>query len=408
LFHSFALIFANARLRICTLGLFLSGVTFSATMPYQSLVGVDLLKMSSDLYAILVFATSVSGLLIGVTIGLASDRFANRYALISPAALMGVLGFGLVFFYPRVSTFFFAHLLPIPIAGSLYSLFFAAARTETNRLPLYERDSVTSTIRALFAISWVVVPTVMGFLLSLGGSTYVVYLIAAGACLANAGLFAFYGLGAKAKPVDVEQGGNEPPKAKNLLLDVISWGLAWRLLLIGLLTSAHRLQGILYSLVITGTAGGAERDVGIYAGLVAAAEIPLMLVWGHLLRWISKSAALAIGAVFYAAYLGLLSQAHSLEAVYWSIPFNAVGASVILSVTISYLQGIFEDRPGLSTSLSYITSVIAGGISSLIFSATTVHLGYSEAALLGAILVLMGGIGLVLTEASVSKPVRVP
>lgn len=400
MFHPFALIFGNARLRICAFGLFLSGVTFSATMPYQSLVGVDLLKMSSDLYAILVFATSVSGMLIGVSIGLASDRFANRYALIPPAALMGVLGFGLVFLAPRVSTFFFAHLLPIPIAGSLYSLFFAAARMETNQLPLYERDSVTSTIRALFAISWVVVPTVMGFLLSLGASIYVVYLISAGACLVNAGLFMFYGLGKNAKPAEAETGAVERPKAKTRLRDVISWGLAWRLLLIGLIMSAHRLQGILYALVITGTAGGAERDVGIYAGLVAAAEIPLMLVWGRLLRWISKSTALGIGAVFYAAYLGLLSQAHSLEAVYWSIPLNAVGASVILSVTISYLQGIFEDRPGLSTSLSYITSVIAVGTSSLIFSATTVHLGYSQAALLGAVLVLIGGAGLVLTETS--------
>lgn len=407
MFHSFALIFGNARLRICTLGLFLSGVTFSATMPYQSLVGVDLLKMSNHWYSILVFATSVSGLLIGVSIGIASDRFKNRYALIPPVALMGVLGFGLVFWVPSAPTFFFAHLLPIPIAGSLYSLFFAAARAETNALPLYERDAVTSSIRALFAISWVVVPTVMGLLLSLGGSTYVVYLIAACACLANAGLFAFYGLGNKAKQVEEEEGTVAPQKAKGALWEVLSWVLLWRLLLIGLLTSAHRLQGILYALVITGTAGGTETDVGMYAGLVAAAEIPLMLVWGRMLRWISKSTALAIGAVFYAGYLGLLSQAHSMEAVYWSIPLNAVGASVILSVTISYLQGIFEDRPGLSTSLSYITSLIAVGVSSLIFSATTAHLGYSQAALLGAVLVLIGGIGLVLMETRLPKLVRV-
>lgn len=407
MFHSFALIFGNARLRICTLGLFLSGVTFSATMPYQSLVGVELLKMCNDLYSMLVFATSVSGMLIGVSIGLASDRFANRYALIPPAALMGVLGFGLVFFYPRIATFFFAHLLPIPIAGSLYSLFFAAARAETNQLPLYERDAVTSTIRALFATSWVVVPTVMGVLLSLGSSTYVVYLIAAGACLLNAGLFAAYSVGSKATAVEVGIGSGAPQKSRGALWDVLSWMLLWRLLLIGFITSAHKLQGILYALVITGTAGGAESDVGVYAGLVALAEIPLMLVWGRLLRWISKSTALAIGTVFYAGYLVLLSHAHSMEAVYWSIPLNAIGASVILSVTISYLQGIFEDRPGLSTSLSYITSVIAVGVSSLIFSATTTHLDYSDAALLGAFLVVLGGIGLVVMDTSLSKPVRV-
>jgi hypothetical protein len=407
LFHSFALIFANARLRICTLGLFLSGVTFSATMPYQSLVGVDLLKISNDWYSILVFATSVSGLLVGVSMGIASDHFKNRYALIPPAALMGVVGFGLVFFYPRVSTFFFAHLLPIPIAGSLYSLFFAAARAETNQLPLYERDAVTSTIRALFAISWVVVPTIMGFLLSLGSSTYVVYLIAASACLVNACLFAFYGAGNNKPPTPESDSLAVPPKAKGALWDVLSWVLLWRLLLVGVIGSAHRLQGILYALVITGTAGGAESDVGVYAGLVALAEIPLMLVWGRLLQWISKSTALAIGAVFYAGYLVLLSQAHSMEAVYWSIPMNAVGASVILSVTLSYLQGIFEDRPGLSTSLSYITSLIGVGISSLIFSATTAHLGYSEAALLGAVFVVIGGIGLVVIETTVPKLARV-
>lgn len=407
LFHSFALIFSNARLRICTLGLFLSGVTFSATMPYQSLVGVDLLRMSNDWYSVLVFATAVSSLLIGVTIGVASDRFKNRYALIPPTALMGVVGFGLVFIYPTVSTFFFAHLLPIPIAGSLYSLFFAAARAETNQLPSYERDSVTSTIRALFAISWVVVPTVMGVLLSLGSSTYVVYLIAACACLANACLFAFYGLGKRAKPAEPAATVDAPHPPHSSLWDVISWVLLWRLVLIGLIVSAHKLQGILYALVITGTAGGAERDVGLYAGLVAAAEIPLMLVWGHLLKWISKSTALGIGAIFYAGYLGLLSQAHSMAAIYASIPLNAIGASVILSVTISYLQGIFEHRPGLSTSLSYVTSLIAMAISSLIFSATTLHLGYSEASMLGAALVLLGGVGLVLTERYLPKWSRV-
>jgi hypothetical protein len=408
LFHSFALIFSNARLRICTLGLFLSGVTFSATMPYQSLVGVDLLKMSNDWYSVLVFATAVSSLLIGVTIGVASDRFVNRYALIPPAALMGVIGFGLVILYPNVSTFFFAHLLPIPIAGSLYSLFFAAARAETNELPVFERDAVTSTIRAIFAISWVVVPTVMGILLSLGSSTYVVYLIAACACLVNACLFAFYGRDTKKhKPAEPVESVDVPPKAKSALWDVLSWVLLWRLVLIGLIVSAHKLQSILYALVITGTAGGAERDVGLYAGLVAAAEIPLMLVWGRLLQWISKSTALAIGAVFYAGYLVLLSQAHSMAAIYASIPLNAIGASVILSVTISYLQGIFEDRPGLSTSLSYVTSLIAMAISSLIFSATTLHLGYSEASMLGAALVLVGGIGLVLTERYLPKWSRV-
>ena len=258
-------------------------------MPYQSLVGVDLLKMSSDLYSVLVFATSITGLLIGLSVGMASDRFANRYALIPPAAVMGVLGFGLVFAFPSVPAFFFAHLLPIPIAGSLYSLFFAAARSETNQLPLYERDAVTSTIRALFAISWVAVPTVMGVLLSLGSSTYVVYLIAACACLVNACLFTFYSRGQVTRAADPVPAAHGPAKPKGLLREVLSWGLVWRLLLIGLIVSAHRLQGILYALVITGTAGGAERDVGMYAGLVAAAEIPLMLVWGRMLRWISLS-----------------------------------------------------------------------------------------------------------------------
>jgi hypothetical protein len=134
---------------------------------------------------------------------------------------------------------------------------------------------------------------------------------------------------------------------------------------------AVQIRTVTIPLLITSTLKGSFADLGIFAGLAAALELPFMVLWGYALRWVSKHTIIICGALLYAVYLGLLSRAGSVTEVLWLQLLNGPATAALLTIPISYLQDAIKDRVGLSTSLLDVLHVVAVLVSALVFGVLT-------------------------------------
>jgi MFS family permease len=149
---------------------------------------------------------------------------------------------------------------------------------------------------------------------------------------------------------------------------------------------------------MTGPAGGTKADVGIYAGLLAALEIPFMLFWSWYAGKSSISKALATALLIYTVYAVLMAFASTPWHLYAMGVLNSAGAAAVLSLPLSAFQNLFQDRPGLGTSLLPVMSFIGGVLSSAGFAIGTWVGGYSGTAFVIAALCLFGAFSLFALE----------
>ena len=124
-------------------------------------------------------------------------------------------------------------------------------------------------------------------------------------------------------------------------------------------------------LVITSTLKGSFTDLGIFAALAAALELPFMVAWGYALRWLSKHTIIICGALLYAVYLILMSRASSVTEMLWLQLLNGPAHAALLTIPISYLQDAIKGRVGLSTSLLDVSNVVASLATAAVFGALT-------------------------------------
>ena len=78
-------------------GVFFSGVSYASTLSYGAIVGIETLGIPNASYALLLMVSSIFGALASVTLGFISDRVRDRRVLVIGCALMGALGFGLIY-----------------------------------------------------------------------------------------------------------------------------------------------------------------------------------------------------------------------------------------------------------------------------------------------------------------------
>src|SRR5687768_1311685 len=101
--------------------LFFNGTSYAATLPYAGIAAIDGLGFSTTDYALLLSAGAVVGLIASVAMGYLSDRIGDRRLLVLFAALMGALGFGLVYAMPSALTYIIAYCVLMPFGGALFS-----------------------------------------------------------------------------------------------------------------------------------------------------------------------------------------------------------------------------------------------------------------------------------------------
>ena len=348
--------------------LFFTGITYASTLNYGAIVGIDTLGIPNGTYAVLLMAASLVSAATSVVLGYISDRVPDRRILVIGCALMGALGFGLIFVFRNQIAFILAICVIMPFGGALFSQSFSFARSYNNLRNPARAEFMNSILRTIFSVAWVIVPPIVGWLAATT-TVFNTYGIAALAFLVCAAIYLVLlrNPDAKIGVVSTKTGQPAVPVVKARIEPAILGGIVG----VTLIFIAIQIRTVTVPLLITSTLKGSFTDLGIFAGLAAALELPFMILWGYALRWVSKHTMIICAALLYAVYLGLLSRAGSTTEVLWLQLLNGPATAALLTIPISYLQDAIKGRVGLSTSLLDVVHVVAVLISATLFGVLT-------------------------------------
>lgn len=367
--------------------LFLIGMSAAAVAPYRAIIAIENLGMSNALYALVITLGSVGTALSSLVLGYFSDRVSDRRRLIVFCSALGALAYGLVYTVPSQLSYILAFCVILPFGGALFSQTFSFSRAFYNRQNPARAEFIMSALRTLFAVSWVVVPPLAGFI----ASTYSVFDVFAAAALAHLGCTLIFGLllttqGAKVGPSTTTSGGGGAAAGLALIPTARRFGIVG----VTLMRVAMALHATVLPLILTNEFGGTLTDVGLNASLAAGLEVPCMLAWGWAAGRLRKETILSFNALLYALYLLLVFFAGSVTEVLWLQGLNAVATAALLSLTISYMQEAITGQVGLSTSLMDVTTVLATFGAAALFAALSSAFGYAVVFIAASLVSLLG------------------
>ncbi|WIY53829.1 MFS transporter [Devosia sp. YIM 151766] len=367
--------------------MFFSGVTYAATMPYASVVGVETLGMSPGWFASVMAAGSVLGTLVSLSLGFISDKLPDRRLLVLVTAMAGIVAHGMIYAWPDQWSFALAMALVMPIAGACYSQCFGYVRVYYLKHMPERADFMVTALRTVFTIAWIVVPPLAGWVAA-EFSIFNVYLVSSLSYAAIGGIFALL-MADKATAAQMPA----PVRAEGAsLLSSFALPLGTLAGLLGLvvMTAAMRILTFTVPLFIVTDLGGTVADIGYYAGITAAVEAPCMLLLAYLTTRLSKETLLAAAGLVMAAFIGLTSILTSMSAFYWLLILNGLGTAALMSVNISYVQDAIKGRVGLSTSLMDVVAIAANLLGATAFGLLTTSGDYRFALAVGAGVSVLG------------------
>lgn len=375
---------ARPRLPVTALlgtNMFFSGVTYAATMPYASLVGVDTLGMSPGWFASVMSVGAVLGTFVSLGLGYLSDKLPDRRLLVLITALAGVVGHGMIYLWPTQLSFMIAMAVVMPLAGACYGQCFAYVRVYYVRHMPARADFMVTALRTVFTLAWIIVPPVAGWVAA-KYSIFNVFLMSSLSYAVMGGIFALL-ISDRTTGVQMPA----PARAEGAsLLSTFALPLGTLAGLLGLIvmTAAMRILTFTVSLFIVTDLGGSVTDVGFYAGITAAVEAPCMLLLAYLTTKLSKETLLAAAGIVMAVFIGLASILTSMTALYWLLILNGLGTAALMSVNIPYLQDAIKGRVGLSTSLMDVVAIAANLLGATAFGLLTSGGNYRLALMVAA------------------------
>jgi cyanate permease len=385
----------DRTIRVATLTVICVGFTYASTVPYFSLIGIQQLGMTPQHYAIITALAAAMAMLGSVVMGFMADRSPNRKRGVMLSLAIGLLGFGGFYLMPSVWTFTAFLLLITPVSGAAYSQLFAIIRSVSNTRAPEEATQINATARAVYALSWVVVPGLVGAYIAARNDVSDGFAIAVLAFMVSLALYGVFGApGGQAEPTTLTawQG------LKEAFQLVSSKHIALRIGALAMIASAQPSNLLLLPLMVMTMQGGSSQSIGIIAGLTAALEVPLMLLGGYFASRIPLWKIIVAGGLVYALYLGLIGFAHTVPQIYALSVLNALGNAIMLTLHLSYFQNLLPDRPGLGTSLLSISSLVYKIIAAGVFALAGTALGFSGAALCGAAIAILGCLMLLLLD----------
>ncbi|TCD13890.1 MFS transporter [Oricola cellulosilytica] len=381
------IILRDPLLRLIVAALFLTSVAVSSVMPYASLVAVELLGLTDAAYSAVLAASSAIMVVASVVVGIVTDQQANRRQMLAVSFAFAAAGYSLVFLTGSPVTFVIAHTALLPLGFSVFSQLFALARLAGRKRGGAHADQIFAVARAAFSLGFVITPPLWSVALASGTALLGVYVSAAASALVCFLLFAIaWPQGEAGQLADPKSGLRFAAAFRELARP----GLLVRMLAVGLITGSNQLYMALFGLLIVTDIGGGTPDVGRFHGAIALLEIPFMLACGLALKRMSKPALIAAGGVVYAGFLFLFASVSSMAVAYLLVVPAAIGAAIILSVTISYLQDLLADRPGAGGSLMAVSNFFGHMVAALTFAAGTAVTSYAGTAVAGGMLALVG------------------
>ncbi len=386
-------------LRVAFVCILLMGPAVASVAPFQSVIAIERLGFGNAVYAFVVTAGALFSVIASVVIGIIVDQTQRYRAILLACIGVGIVAGILMAVWPTAAAFVVVHMVLFPIAATTFTQYFALAAVAADRNPQIDKDVGLSLVRAGFAGTFAITPPLWALALARGVDLLAVYwTLAVANVLVLAVVFRMW-------PKDTgDDGGGSGLTFGEAVREVVAPAVLVRLGLITAVTSANGLYNILLGLLVVTRLGGQESDIGWFSGGVAMVELPVMLAGALLLRRFSRVSVILGGAVIYAISFAALAVVPSMAAAWWLILPFGIGAGIILSVPVGYIQSLVEHRPGAGSSLISMSHFGGTLVASGLFAGFAETIGYGGVAVAGAALSLGAALLLFALESGRMRP----
>ncbi len=382
----FRLILANPTLSMIAAAFLLFGSHVASIGPYQSLIAIRLFGISDAAYS----AIMVVGVLVSVSasigVGIITDQRPSRRMMALWAAAAIVAGGALVGVSRSPAAFVVAHLVFLPLSGSLFGQLFAVARLAASEFSPKDRDAIMATVRAIFAIPFVLVLPLWGWAVDAGLPLWAIY---PGISLWGLALVLLI---LRYWPSDKVAHWKETRSGLGFrasLSELMALPVLIRVFLVGAIHSGTALGGVLLGLCLEQVPGRGTGDVGQFFALFVVFEVIATLTVGYFLNWFRRLHLIAFGALTYAVFLVLLPVLAPGPYVWLLVLPAGIGGAFIYALAIAYLQDLLGQRAGAGSSLIALQRIAADGLAAVVFALGTWASGYGLAATLGAAVMVL-------------------
>lgn len=376
----FRLILGNDNLRMISVAFLLFGGFVASIGPYQSLIAIRLFGISDFAYSVILVAGMLVSVSASIGVGIITDQRPSRRPMALWASSAIVAGGAIVWVSPTPTTFVVAHLVFLPLSGSLFGQMFAVARLAASEFDTKDRDAVMATMRAVFAIPFVLILPLWGWAVDAGLPLWAIYPGCVGWGIALLWLILRHW------PKDSAAAWKETRSGLGFrasLSELMAWPVLVRVFLVGAIHSGTALGAVLLGLCIEQVPGRGTGDVGFFFALFVAFEIIGTLWVGFFLTWFRRLHLIALGTLTYAGYLVLLPVLAPGPFVWLLVLPAGIGGAFIYALAIAYLQDLLGQRAGAGSSLIALQRIAADGLAAGVFALGTWLGGYGLAASLG-------------------------
>ncbi|WP_341367984.1 MFS transporter [Yoonia sp. BS5-3] len=377
-------------LRLAFLCILLMGAAVASIVPFQSIIGIERLGLSDAAYAAISILGSGFSVAASILVGIFSDQTGRYREVLIGSIIAGLLAACCMFFVPTQASFILVHMVLFPISATAFTQYFALASLAARRNNRLDKEFSLSMIRAAFAGSFALTPPIWAIIVAGGVDLLVVYgFIAAVNVLVL--VIVIRGWPRENTSQTEEKSGISLFAA---LGELAAFPLLIRLVLIAVIVGMNGLYNILLGLLVVNNLGGTESDVGWFAGGVALTEVPVMLMSALLIRRLTRRGAIFLGAMVYVAFLIALAMIPSMAIAWWLIIPAGIGAGILLSITVGYIQDLVAHRAGAGSALVSVSHFGGMIFASVILAAGSVVTDYVGIALIGAAIGFVAGLSL--------------
>lgn len=384
--HAFRLIGRDPTLRLMMLAMLLQGGFAASVGTYQSLIAVTVFGLSDNGYALVLVVSLLVSVTASIGVGILTDQRPSRRALALCAAASMCAGALLVLAGRSAPAFVLAHVLLLPVTGTLFGQLFAVARLVTAPLPRADRDGIMAIIRATFALPFVVLLAIWGLLFDAGAPLIAVYGWTAitGAVLMVL-ILTRWPHDAQAPWTEVKSGLG----FRAALSELTHGPVLLRVGLVGAIHSGSALSGVIVGLLLNAVPGRGAGDVGAFFAIFVALEIAVTLSIGALRRHFRRLHIIAAGVFIYAAGMALLPVLAGGPALWLLCLPYGIGGAMLYALAIGYLQDLLGSRAGAGASLLALQQIAAQGLGALAFALGAALGGYGLAAVIGSVVMTL-------------------
>ncbi len=378
-------------LRVTALLMVLWGAVVCSFGPYTSVLAVETFGLGDSGFVAILVVSSVLSVTAALWVGIRTDQTGNRRGL--SVATQGVLLVALVLMalVPNAPIFVLAHGILIPLASSMWGQLFALARLAASVRPAEERDGILATMRALFALPFILVLPLWSVAFQQGAdmlSVYPVCLVLA--CVMLALTLARWPQDGRTAWLDAPSGLS----FRAALAELTHPPVALRIAALGAVNGAASVYVAILGLVMVESVGRGPADVALYFGIVAGLEVPFMLALPLITHMARRTVLILAGTTLYCLHLALLPLLAGSWTVWLLVLPAGVGGAAMLTLPIAYLQDMLATRPGTGASLMALQVLAGQIIAAVCFGIGTAVAGYGLVALLSAATAIAGAVWL--------------